>query len=63
MYEEEIQEYETINRLKPDDLEALFKLGVLYFKLGKNAKGLQIYEKLKKYRYSKAEQLITFYGT
>ncbi|OJU80636.1 MAG: hypothetical protein BGO10_02330 [Chlamydia sp. 32-24] len=63
MYEEEIQEYETINRLKPDDLEALFKLGVLYFKLGKNAKGLQIYEKLKKYRYSKAEQLITFYGS
>lgn len=63
MPEEEIKEYETILRLRPDDRETLFKLGMLYFQQGQNAKGLRIYEELKHSQYQKAENLIRFYGT
>lgn len=62
MPKEEIREYETILELCPDDKETLFKLGKLYFEQGLNAKGLQIYETLKKSNYKKAESLIQFYG-
>lgn len=62
MPKEEIQEYETILKLCPEDKEALFKLGKLYFQQGLNAKGLQVYEDLKKSNYKKAESLIHFYG-
>jgi tetratricopeptide (TPR) repeat protein len=63
MPKEEIQEYEMILRLCPDDRETLFKLGKLYFQQGFNAKGLQVYENLKKTNYKKAENLIHFYGS
>lgn len=59
---EEMREYETILKLAPNDHDVLFKLGKLYFEQGLNAKGLQIYEKLKKAHYKKAETLIHFYG-
>lgn len=59
---EEIREYETVLKLRPLDKEALFRLGALYFELGKNAKGLEIYEELKKTNYKKAEELISLYG-
>jgi tetratricopeptide (TPR) repeat protein len=62
MPEEEIREYETILRLCPDNKETLFKLGVLYFQQGKNADGLHIYEELKRSHYTKAENLMSFYG-
>ncbi len=62
MPKEEIQEYETILRLCPEDKETLFKLGKLYFEQGYNAKGLQVYERLKRSHYSKVENLIHFYG-
>jgi tetratricopeptide (TPR) repeat protein len=62
MPEEEIREYETILELCPDDRDALFKLGVLYFEQGENAKGLQVYEELKGCNFMKAEELITYYG-
>lgn len=62
MPKEEIKAYETIFHLCPDDKETLFKLGKLYFQQGLNAKGLQIYEALKKSHYKKAESLISFYG-
>lgn len=62
MPKEEIKEYETILRLCPDDKETLFKLGKLYFQQGENAKGLQVYENLKRSHYKKAENLIHFYG-
>lgn len=62
MPEEEIKAYETIISLCPNDRDALFKVGVLYFQHGHNAQGLQIYEKLKKANYKKAESLIAFYG-
>ena len=62
MPKEEIKEYETILQLCPDDKETIFKLGKLYFEQGLNAKGLQIYETLKRSHYKKAESLIHFYG-
>jgi hypothetical protein len=60
---EEIQEYETILKLCPEDKETLFELGKLYFAQGFNAKGLQVYETLKNSNYRKAENLIHFYGS
>lgn len=62
MPDEEIAEYETILKLRSDDKETLYKLGSLYFLQGRNADGLQIYEKLKLSNYRKAEQLMTYYG-
>jgi len=62
MPEEEIQEYEKVLRLRPNDRDTLFKLGTLYFRHGQNAKGLRIYETLRQMNYSKAETLINFYG-
>ncbi len=62
MPQEEIREYETILKLRPDDKDTLFKLGVLYFQQGMNAKGLWVYDELKHYNYKKAEQLIQYYG-
>jgi len=63
MPEEEMKEYETVLKILPEDKETLFKLGMLYFEEGKNAKGLQIYETLKRTHYKKAEHLIKFYGS
>lgn len=60
---EEIREYETVLNLRPNDKDTLFKLGMLYFQQGMNARGLKIYEMLKKTHYKKAESLIKFYGT
>ncbi|HEY4831463.1 MAG TPA: tetratricopeptide repeat protein [Waddliaceae bacterium] len=62
MPEEEIKAYETILAVSPNDKDTLYKLGVLYFQQGHNAKGLQIYEKFKKSNYKKAELLISHYG-
>ena len=63
MPEEEIRQYETVLKLRADDKETLFKLGMLYFQQGKNAKGLRIYEMLKHSNFKKAESLIKFYGS
>lgn len=62
MPEEEMREYETILNLRPDDKETLFKLGVLYFQQGYNARGLRVYEALKRMDYQQAEILIEYYG-
>lgn len=59
---EEIQEYEQIILLNPADKDSLFKLGMLYFEQGYNAKGLEVYEKLKKVGDKRTEDLISFYG-
>jgi tetratricopeptide (TPR) repeat protein len=63
MPEEEIREVETLLRLRSQDKEILYRLGSLYFKQGLNAKGLQIYEELKRANFKKAEDLIGSYGT
>lgn len=62
MPEEEINEYETILQLCPEDKDTLYKVGRLYFEQGHNAKGLEVYEALKRSNYKKAESLIHFYG-
>lgn len=62
MPDEEIREYETILKLRPDDLHTLFKLGRLYFSNGHEAKGLQSYESLKIKNPKLAEKLIHHYG-
>lgn len=62
MPQEEIREYETILQLCPEDRETLYKLGKLYFGQGQNAKGLQVYENLKRSNFKKANDLIHYYG-
>lgn len=59
---EEIAEYETIQKLLPSDKDTMFKLGMLYFQQGMNAKGLRVYEELKKVQYARTESLIKYYG-
>ena len=63
MPQEEIAEYETIQKLLPDDKDNLYKLGTLYFQQGSNAKGLRVYEELKKAHYNKTDLLIKYYGS
>lgn len=63
MPEEEMREVETLLKLRSQDKEILYLLGTLYFKQGMNAKGLQIYEELKKGNFKKAEDLIAYYGS
>lgn len=60
--QQEINEVEILLQLKPHDHDILFRLGTLYFEQGQNAKGLQVYEKLKKAQYSQADLLISSYG-
>lgn len=62
LVENEIAEYETILTIAPEEKEILFRLGVLYFKQGKNGKALKIYDKFKKLHPSKAHELIAHYG-
>jgi len=59
---QELTIYETITRLAPHDKEAQLKLGILYFKQGKHAEGLRIYEAFKNASDSRAEELIAYYG-
>lgn len=63
MPEEEKKAYEALLELKPNDYETLYKLGSLYFKQGENAKGLKVYDELKKAHFSKANELLTIYGS
>ncbi|MBU6446258.1 MAG: hypothetical protein KGQ49_02530, partial [Verrucomicrobia bacterium] len=62
MAEEEMREVETLLKLRASDKEILYRLGHLYFRQGMNAKGLKIYEELKKGNFKKAEDLISSYG-
>ncbi|MCY3974501.1 MAG: hypothetical protein OXF02_03030 [Simkaniaceae bacterium] len=59
--EEEMRCYEKILARCPDDRRVMFNLGVLYFKQGKNAQGLKIYQDLKRVRFSRADELIALY--
>lgn len=60
---EEMKAYETIVNLRPYDYETRFKLGVLYFQEGENARGLKVYQELKKAQFKKAEMLMIYYGS
>jgi tetratricopeptide (TPR) repeat protein len=63
MPEEEMREMETLLKLRAQDKEILYLLGSLYFRQGMNAKGLQVYEELKRANFKKAEDLIGSYGS
>lgn len=62
MPQDEMREVETLLKLRSQDKEILYRLGNLYFRQGMNAKGLQIYEELKRSHFKKAEDLIASYG-
>ncbi|KPK32853.1 MAG: hypothetical protein AMS24_02960 [Chlamydiae bacterium SM23_39] len=62
LLEEEVKEYENLLELSPEDYEVMFKLGIAYFKLKRNAQGLQVYEELKKVGFKKADQLLKDYS-
>lgn len=62
MKEEEMDALLSILALRPNDHETRFKLGKLFFKTGENARGLKVYEELKKAGFSKHEELLSFYG-
>ena len=62
LFEKEVGEYETLVKMVPKDKELLFRLGVLYFKEGKNGEALRIYEQLRQAKNPKAEELISHYG-
>lgn len=61
MADKEICEYEKILEISPEEKEVLFRLGVCYFQQGENAKGLRLYERLKKLASAKAPELIAHY--
>ncbi|MFA5250593.1 MAG: hypothetical protein WC371_04220 [Parachlamydiales bacterium] len=63
MFEEEGKEYEVILELSPDDQEVLFRLGAIYFQLGKNALGLKVYSDLKRLGYKRADELLELYAS
>lgn len=62
MFDEEIREYEILLNLRSKDKEILFRLGLLYFRLGKTAKGLKVYEKLQQIDALDAKHLISHYS-
>lgn len=61
MPDEEIACYESMLAITPSDQLVLFRLGVLYFEQGHNAKALKIYETLRHAEDEKAEELIALY--
>ena len=62
MYEEEAKAHEIMLELSPKDEEIKYRLGRIYFQLGRNAEGLQIYEELKIGGFRKAEDLLSCYS-
>jgi tetratricopeptide (TPR) repeat protein len=62
LFEEEAKEYEAMLEISPSDKEVMFRMGKIYFELGRNAEGLQVYEDLKNSGYKKADELISFYS-
>ena len=63
MAAEEIQEYEIILKSAPEDTDVLLRLGILYFKQGRNAQALSLYEQLKNTNDPKAKELLSYYDT
>ena len=63
MPQQEIHEYEKMLKITPSDRQILYRLGILYFQQGYNAKGLRIYEQLKKSKDKKSEDLISYYDS
>ena len=62
MKEAEAKEYEKLLQISPHDYEVLFRLGIIYFELGQNAKALHIYDQLRLAPFKKADDLLSYYG-
>ncbi len=60
-WDDELSEYEILANLRAKDKEIILRLGILYFKLGKTAKGLLSYESLRKIDAKYADHLLTHY--
>ncbi len=60
-WDDELSEYEILANLRSKDKEILLRQGVLYFKLGKTAKGLLTYEALRKIDAKYAGHLLSHY--
>lgn len=61
MPKEEIAAYEAILETSPHQKDIILRLGILYFQEGSHARGLQLYEALKKSHRTEAEELLTHY--
>jgi tetratricopeptide (TPR) repeat protein len=59
---EAIHAYETILAKISEDRKILFRLGILYFEQGDNARALRLYEQLQSQRDPLAEELISHYN-
>lgn len=57
----EVAEYEAVLRMDPCNIEVLYRLGSLYFCLGKNAQGVKFYHRLQALDDQRAQQLINQY--
>ncbi|MDN3507361.1 MAG: hypothetical protein P0S94_00405, partial [Simkaniaceae bacterium] len=62
MYDQEIYQYESILEAGQTDEEIVFRLGLLYFKQGYTAKGLQTYERLREIDKDRSEELLKHYS-
>ena len=60
--EEERKAYEELLLADPHNGEVYYRLGKLYFELGKMAEGLHLYQELQNRRDPKASHLIELYG-
>lgn len=59
--DQEQGEYEKILEMDPENGEILFRLGILYFRKGENAKGLKIYDHLKRLDPERGQEIISQY--
>lgn len=61
MIDKEIEQYEKILEISPEEKEVLLRLGICYFQQGHNAKGLRIYQRLKTIAPHQANDLLNYY--
>ncbi len=59
--EEERKTYELLLQISPQEQEARYRLGVLYFQLGFMAQGLKVYDDLRRMSDPRAAELIQHY--
>ncbi len=62
MRDQEITVYNRILDLHPDDTNALFRVGLLSFQKGDNARGLELYDRLLYLQPLLAHELIAYFG-
>jgi tetratricopeptide (TPR) repeat protein len=60
-FDDEMSEYEIILEIDPENDEVMMRLGGLYFRLGQTAKGLKIYDQLRRRDHKKGLELIAQY--